>query len=168
MPMPTSRALKWMACGMLITTCMSAVAANGLHPDVPLLDETGQPVLVSGKPWSSMESCGGDCHDTGYIAGSSDHADAGASQLNQGSELQAWQRGHGYFGGWDPLRYDLDGLTNAAELDLQAWLRRFGARHVGGGPVAELVEMDCLLCHKPDWSYGRRRRIPACWFCRLR
>jgi hypothetical protein len=77
----------------------------------------------------------------------SDHADAGAGQLGHGTKTHDWQQGPGYFGGWDPLAYDLDGLENVDEMDLEAWLMRYGARHVGGGPVAELVEMDCLLCH---------------------
>ena len=45
------------------------------------------------------------------------------------------------------MAYDTDGMKPGEDMDLEAWLKRYGARHVGGGPVAGLVEMDCLLCH---------------------
>src|SRR5210317_922826 len=57
--------------------------ANGMHPEVPLLDTNGNPVIESGLPLSTMQTCGGDCHDTSYIMHGSDHADAGASRLGQ-------------------------------------------------------------------------------------
>jgi len=137
---------------LVFTALMSALfslplAANGLHPDVPLLDAQENPVVDSGLPMSTMTTCGGECHETSYIMANSGHADAGASQLGQGDNAHGWQQGPGYFGGWDPLAYDTDGLTDSGEMDLEAWLKRYGARHVGGGPVANLVEMDCLLCH---------------------
>jgi len=133
--------------GLLLATLCSPVEANGLHPEVPILDAQGTFVVDSGLPMSTMASCGGDCHETSYIMANSDHADAGASQVGQSSGQHDWQRGPGYFGGWDPLAYDTDGLTGSGGLDLEAWLKRYGSRHVGGGPVAGLVEMDCLLCH---------------------
>jgi len=133
--------------GALAIVFAQVATANGMHPEVPLLDTKGNPVIETGLPMSTMQTCGGDCHDTSYIMLGSDHADAGASQLGQGSKAHDWQQGPGYFGSWDPLAYDLDGLGNSDGMDLEAWLKRYGARHVGGGPVAELVEMDCLLCH---------------------
>ncbi|MFC1776190.1 cytochrome b/b6 domain-containing protein [Pseudomonadota bacterium] len=125
---------------------LSAVA-NGLHPEVPILDAQGNPVVESGLPMSTMISCGGDCHETTYIMNHSDHADAGASQLGQGTQTHEWMQGPGFFGGWDPVAYDSDGLSPSGDMDFEAWLKRYGSRHVGGGPVAGLVEMDCLLCH---------------------
>jgi len=133
--------------GLLLAVSSLSALANGLHPEVPILDAQGIPVVESGLPMSTMASCGGDCHETSYIMGSSDHADAGASQLGIGDNAHGWQQGSGYFGGWDPITYDTDGLTASGDMDLEAWLKRYGSRHVGGGPVADLVEMDCLLCH---------------------
>jgi len=133
--------------GLLLSVFSLVATANSLHPEVPLLDAQGVLVLESGLPLSTMTSCGGACHETTYIMGNSDHADAGASQLGQGENLHDWQQGPGYFGGWDPLAYDTDGLSATGGIDLEAWLMRYGARHVGGGPVAGLVEMNCLLCH---------------------
>ncbi|MDX2427481.1 MAG: cytochrome b/b6 domain-containing protein [Xanthomonadales bacterium] len=133
--------------GLLLSVMSLSSFANGLHPEVPILDAQGIPVVESGLPMSTMTSCGGNCHQTSYIMTNSDHADAGASQAGQGENAHEWQQGSGYFGGWDPLAYDTDGLTPHGDMDLDAWLKRFGSRHVGGGPVAGLVEMDCLLCH---------------------
>jgi len=133
--------------GVLLALFSLPVAANGLHPEVPILDTQGNPVIESGLPMSTMASCGGDCHETAFIMANSDHADAGASQLGQGANAHEWQQGPGYFGGWNPLAYDTDGLSASGDMDLEAWLKRYGSRHVGGGPVAGLVEMDCLLCH---------------------
>ena len=133
--------------GLLMAVSSLSATANGLHPEVPILDAQGTPVVESGLPMSTMVSCGGDCHETSYIMGSSDHADAGASQLGIGDNAHGWQQGSGYFGGWDPIAYDTDGLTASGDMDLEAWLKRYGSRHVGGGPVNGLVEMDCLLCH---------------------
>ena len=133
--------------GILLAVFSLSSAANGLHPEVPFLDAQGNLVIESGLPMSTMATCGGDCHQTAYIMANSDHADAGASQLGQGENTHDWQQGRGYFGGWDPLAYDTDGLTADGNMDLDAWLKRFGSRHVGGGPVAGLVEMNCLLCH---------------------
>ncbi len=133
--------------GLLLAVSSLSASANGLHPEVPILDAQGTLVVESGLPMSTMASCGGDCHETSYIMGSSDHADAGASQLGMGENAHGWQQGSGYFGGWDPIAYDTDGLTASGDMDHEAWLKRYGSRHVGGGPVAGLVEMDCLLCH---------------------
>jgi thiosulfate reductase cytochrome b subunit len=142
--------------GFLLAVFSLPVAANTLHPEVPILDAQGNPVVESGLPMSTMVSCGGDCHETSYIMASSDHADAGASQLGQGENTHEWQQGPGYFGGWDPLAYDTDGLTADVDMDLEAWLKRYGSRHVGGGPVAGLVEMDCLLCHTGIENHAAR------------
>ena len=116
--------------------------ANDLHPDFPLLDASGRPVLLSGRPLSTMQTCG-ECHDAVFIESSSDHADAGAARLGSGDGLHSWSSGPGFFGSWDALRYDLP-LTGDGSINAGAWLRRFGPRHVGGGPVSEWLEI-CLL-----------------------
>jgi Ni/Fe-hydrogenase b-type cytochrome subunit len=120
--------------------------ANDFHPVFPLLDAESQHVIESGNALSTMTTCG-QCHDTGFIANSSDHADAGANQLGLGKEQQhPWENGPGYFGQWNPLSYD-DLRSEQGAVDTSRWLRRFGGRHVGGGAVAGQVEMGCLLCH---------------------
>ena len=79
------------------------VLANEFHPAFPLLDQAGKTVIESGEPLSTMTTCGG-CHDTVFIASSSDHADAGAQQMGRADTRHDWQAGPGYFAGWDPLR----------------------------------------------------------------
>jgi len=142
--------------GLLTLVFSLSATANSLHPEVPILDAQGNRVLASGLPMSMMTSCGGDCHETSYIMANSDHADAGASQIGDGDNTHAWQKGPGYFGGWDPLAYDTDGLTPGNDMDLEKWLKRYGRRHVGGGPVAGLVDMDCLLCHTGVTDHSAR------------
>jgi len=154
--------LKISILGGLLTAVFSlSSVANSLHPDVPILDANGQSVVTSGLPMSTMISCGGDCHQTSYIMANSDHADAGAGHIGKGENTHGWQQGPGYFGGWDPLAYDTDGLTPGGDMDLEAWLKRYGSRHVGGGPVAGLVEMDCLLCHTAIGDFSAREAALA-------
>jgi thiosulfate reductase cytochrome b subunit len=134
--------------GLLLSAIsLSAFAKNNMHPEVPILDAMGDRVIESGLPMSTMTTCGGDCHQTGFIMANSDHADAGASRLGDGERLHDWQQGPGFYGGWNPLAYDTDGLDENGDMDVVAWLKRYGSRHVGGGPAAGMVEMNCLLCH---------------------
>ena len=144
---------QFMFLAALMTVSFGALA-NDFHPDFPLLDKSGQLVLETGNALSTMSTCG-QCHDTAFIAATSDHADAGAQQLGSGSGRHEWQAGPGYYGGWDPLRYD-SAPGDTGEVDSEAWMRLFGARHVGGGPVSDLAEMDCLLCHS-DLTDQRER-----------
>jgi thiosulfate reductase cytochrome b subunit len=147
--------------GLLLALYSLSSAATPLHPDVPILDAQGNLAVESGLPMSTMVSCGGSCHETSYIMAHSDHADAGASRLGQGESHHEWQQGPGYFGGWDPLSYDTDGLVADGDMDLEAWLKRFGSRHVGGGPVGGFVEMDCLLCHTGIEDHSARNTALA-------
>ncbi|MGD9264376.1 MAG: hypothetical protein PVJ71_01225, partial [Lysobacterales bacterium] len=140
---------------LLLALGAQVVAANPLHPEVPILDANGNLVIESGEPMSSMATCGGDCHQTAYIMANSDHSDAGVSRLGDHGGAHDWQRGPGYFGGWNPLAYDTDGLS-AGGMEIEAWLKRYGARHVGGGPAASLVDMDCLLCHAHPGAFQVR------------
>ncbi len=117
-------------------------APRPLHPPFKLLDAAGRPVIESGRPVSTMTSCGV-CHDTSYIAAHSYHALAGADRI-----------GTGLFGRWDPLTYGPAG----PKLDLAEWVRHTRARHVGGGPAQALkVEMDCFLCHLSDPDHQARQ-----------
>jgi len=143
------------------TSCMTLILSSGLlanefHPSFPLLDKQGQPVIESNRPLSTMTTCGA-CHDAAFIASSSDHASAGAEQIGASAGAHEWEAGPGYFGGWDPMRYEY-GSDSTGVFDPQLWLRQSGGRHVGGGPVAEWVEMDCLLCHSSLTDNSERAR----------
>jgi thiosulfate reductase cytochrome b subunit len=145
-----------LAFGSLAAT---GLQANELHPEFPLLDADGRPVLLSGRPLSTMRTCG-ECHDTVFIESSSDHADAGAAQLGNGGASHDWSNGPGYFGAWDPLGYDHT-VAKDGSVDLDSWLRRYGGRHVGGGPAGQKVEMDCLICHGDITDPGPREAALA-------
>ncbi len=145
----------------LLSIVSSAALANDFHPDTPLLDGEANLVLQSGKPLSTIKTCGA-CHDTAFITASSDHAEAGAQHLTppapSSERHHPWQLSPGHFGGWDPLRYD-SAVANDGTIDLVRWLKLFGSRHVGGGPAAELVEMDCLLCHSDITDHQEREAL---------
>jgi hypothetical protein len=119
-----------------------------LHPKFKLLDAAGQAAIRSGRPVSTLRTCGA-CHDAAYIAGHSYHASLGADAPvapGQAPSGRPWDTGTGLFGRWDPLAYGPHG----PHLDLRQWLHDLGERHVGGGPAAAVgVEMDCFLCHLP-------------------
>lgn len=111
-----------------------APVTRPLHPDFALLDASGTNVLSSGRPVSTMKSCG-QCHDSGYIASHAFHVDLGLKAF--GASKTSWNASPGLFGQWDPLRYRY--LTQAGDerLDLSTaeWLMLNGARVVGGGPA---------------------------------
>lgn len=137
---------------------VDCVSCHRRHPEFVLRDQSGAPVLESGLPLSTIKTCGV-CHDTAYIESSSDHANAGAAHLyEEGKRPYPWQAGPGYFGGWDPLRYDVT-LDASGKVDVPAWLKRYGFRHVGGGPAEPLVQMDCLLCHVTIEDHSERARL---------
>jgi hypothetical protein len=135
--------------------CLSAAAtlaqgSSDLHPTFPLLDADGVNVLESGGPVSTMQTCG-TCHDTGFIAEHSAHADVGFSLGGSVSGGRKWGNGFGWYGGWNPITYAESDLT-AAE-----WVQQYGWRHVGGGPAAGVgVEMNCFICHLPEADNAAR------------
>lgn len=145
-------------CVLLITLallCSGSLAwatANGfdkpvLHPAIPLVDETGQHVLSSGKPYSTRMSCGGGsggCHDIDKIA-SAYHFEMGH---NETDDRYGAKRGvvpvvsPGYFGGFNcmlannPLWLSKKNNASVGEfLDYGApgLLESCGGCHNGGG-----------------------------------
>lgn len=137
-----------------------------LHPPVKLLDAEGRPVIESGEPVSTMKSCNG-CHDAEYIASHSYHADAGQSEIFlPGSKAgrRVWEFSPGLYGRWSPLLYrpatpaPAGGSPGVADAD---WIRTLGQLHVGGGPAAGSVEMNCFLCHSASPNNTARRAALA-------
>lgn len=129
-----------------IERTVDCVSCHRRHPEFILRDKDGVPVIESGQPLSTMASCA-QCHDTEFIEASSDHADAGASHMYTDERPEPWEAGPGYYGGWDPIRYDADVLDEQGGVDLDSWLKHYGYRHIGGGPAEQQVEMNCLMCH---------------------
>lgn len=117
-------------------------AASPLHPTFAMLDANGLNVLESGKPVSTMKTCG-QCHDTEFIASHSFHVDLGLSEIQSGAavEGEAWDVSSGEFGHWDPLTYRYLSQPGDQYLDLGTpeWVMTYGLRHVGGGPASTAV-----------------------------
>lgn len=126
---------------VLLTIASGAASGQGstFHPTFPLLDEEGENVLDSGKPASTMETCGA-CHDAKFIAQHSFHTDVGLSDLTvpggTGSGRD-WDTSPGLFGRWNPLNYRYLSPLGDENVDLTTaeWLQLLGVRHVGGGPA---------------------------------
>ena len=114
-----------------------------LHPKIPLLDEDGQNVLESGRPYSTRQSCGG-CHDYESIT----HAYHMEMGRDEASDDFGKRRGlpqlvsPGYFGGYACMGGSnpetLAKKANASEddfADLGAadFVQRCEGCHAGGG-----------------------------------
>ena len=133
--------------GLVVVTVLFAFLLAGtasadpgpLHPPIPLLDEDGVNVLESGKPISTMTTCGG-CHDTDFIEKHSFHSQVGLGHLYQPGEApteRPWDISEGLFGKWDPLvyRYLSPSGDKVVDLGTPDWIKVFGRYHAGGGPA---------------------------------
>ena len=105
-----------------VLLCNNALASNHFHPEFTLLDANGQPVMESGQPMSTMNSCGA-CHDTQFIRDSSDHMAAGVF----GEEEIQCLVCHSDFEvpqDWSTLPFDTDGSLLAGTMDIHKPLDR--------------------------------------------
>ncbi len=113
--------------------------ASPLHPGFPFLDGDGVNVLDSGKPVSTMNTCGA-CHDSSFIADHSYHVSVGLNDLmspgTTGTE-RPWDISPGVFGSWNAIEYRYLSPQGDSRVDLTTpdWIRLYGLRHVGGGPA---------------------------------
>lgn len=102
----------WKAIFVGVVLALSAMGASAaqaqsspLHPTFALLDADGVHVLESGKPVSTMTTCG-TCHDTDYIASHNFHTEVGLDSFTEPGTTPGslpWEMSSGLFGGWDPL-----------------------------------------------------------------
>jgi len=114
-------------------------APSPLHPTFPMLDEHGVNVMESGRPVSTIQTCGS-CHDAKYIKEHSYHADVGLNHFMAPGQVpggRAWDMSRSLFGQWDPVIYRYLTPKNDKLFDLGTadWIKLFGARHSGGGPA---------------------------------
>lgn len=116
-----------------------------LHPAIPMLDEAGDDVLVSGKPYSSKMTCGtGGCHDYEFITHAF-HIEQGREEAvdDFGARRGLPQLvGPGYFGGYNCMGSNnperLAKKLNASaddfgDLGSAGWIQRCANCHSGGG-----------------------------------
>jgi Ni/Fe-hydrogenase b-type cytochrome subunit len=123
----------------VLATGLALGQTSLMHPHFRLLDAEGKHVLESGEPVSTMETCG-NCHDTGFIATHSFHADVGLQNLRAPGRTASgrpWDTSPGLFGRWNPLIYRYLSPEGDERIDLgtAAWIQLMGARHIGGGPA---------------------------------
>jgi len=116
----------------------------GLHPDVVLRDRDGTPVVASGNPVSPMQSCNR-CHDTAWIEEHNAHAWLGLDEAGLARSGRAFDGGTGPINRWDPITYDRVDFDGDFTIGIADWLRRHGARHVGGGFATVDTEGRSLL-----------------------
>jgi len=113
--------------------------ASPFHPEFPFLDEDGGNVLESGKPVSTMNTCGA-CHDAEFIADHSYHVSVGLNDITAPGDAvtgRAWDISPGVFGSWNSIEYRYLSPAGDERIDLTTpdWIRLYGLRHVGGGPA---------------------------------
>ncbi len=136
-----------LSAALLITANTSHAAwvdQTELHPPIALLDEAGNPVLDSGKPYSSKMTCGTGCHDYKTITHAF-HIEQGRDETADdfGARRGLPQLvGPGYYGGYNCMGSNnperLAKKVNAsaddfADLDSAGWIQRCASCHSGGG-----------------------------------
>ena len=125
--------------GVLIGVGCLAAQEKPFHPRVRFLDADGRSVLESGKPLSSIRTCG-QCHDADYIQSHSHHVCVGFRETTPVGKVpggRPWDWSPGLFGRWDPLFYRYLTPKGDPVLDLGTaeWVKLMGSRHVGWGPA---------------------------------
>lgn len=138
----------------LVVATLAAPTGSPMHPTFRVLDADGVSVLESGKPMSTMRTCG-QCHDADFIASHSYHADMGLSDIlqhRQPASEEPWDVSNGLFGRWDPLFYRYLSQPGDERLDLSTaeWLMTVGTRHAGGGPAVTSRDGRPLTDLAPD------------------
>ena len=76
-----------------------------MHPTFALLDGDAANVLSSGRPVSTLTTCG-QCHDSAFIVEHNYHATVGLDSLNDpgtAASGRAWDISNGWFGRWNPI-----------------------------------------------------------------
>ncbi len=128
-----------------------AAIASPLHPPFAILDAEGINVLESGKPASTMQTCG-QCHDTQFIESHSYHADLGLRDYQPRPD--SCNSSNGLFGKFDPITYRYLSAEGDERLDLTTpdWLKIYGWRVPGGGPAVYRRDGRPLVSSEPNAS----------------
>lgn len=138
------------------SSAVKDLQTSPLHPTFPLLDEDGKNVLDTGKPVSTMNTCG-DCHDTAFIADHSYHVSVGFNEISPpGTSItgRTWDISPGYFGTWNSIEYRYLSPQGDYRVDLTTsdWIKLYGLRQVGGGPA--MYSQDGRLLTDLSYRYG--------------
>ena len=111
------------------------------HPLIVLKDDAGHNVLESGKPISTRQTCGGDCHDYDFITNSF-HFLQGKGEIDRTllatHNIAAFNLSPGMFGKFSIIpnhQLTHPGITDPADADMTQpdWLTKCGTCHTGAG-----------------------------------
>jgi hypothetical protein len=111
------------------------------HPAIALKDATGANVLNSGKPISTRQTCGGDCHDYDFITDSF-HFQQGKNEMDpallKNHGIAPFNSSPGMFGKFSIIpnrQLTHAGITDPSDADLSQpeWLAKCGVCHTGSG-----------------------------------
>jgi hypothetical protein len=119
----------------------SAGTPKMTHPSIVLKDETGQSVLKTGKPISTRQTCGGNCHDYDFITNSF-HFQQGKNEVDRAllasHHIAPFNFSPGMFGKFSIIpnrQLTHPGITDPSDADMSQpeWLTKCGGCHTGGG-----------------------------------
>ena len=123
------------------TPNVPAKASKLAHPQIVLKDEAGENVLKSGKPISTRQTCGGDCHDYEFITNSF-HFQQGKNEMDRAlltsHGAAPFNTSPGMFGKFSIIpnrqltRADIKDPSDA-DMSQPEWLTKCGGCHTGGG-----------------------------------
>ncbi|MGB7847732.1 MAG: hypothetical protein WBL63_19125 [Candidatus Acidiferrum sp.] len=111
------------------------------HPALVLKDDGGRNVLETGKPISTRQTCGGDCHDYNFITDSF-HFQQGKSEMNRdllaNHGVAPFNSSPGMFGKFSLIpnrQLTRTDITDPSDADMSQpeWLTKCGGCHTGGG-----------------------------------
>jgi hypothetical protein len=111
------------------------------HPAIVLKDEAGQSVLKTGKPISTRQTCGGNCHDYNFIINSF-HFQQGKNEIDRdllaSHEIAPFNLSPGMFGKFSIIpnrQLTHPAITDPFDADMSQpeWLTKCGGCHTGGG-----------------------------------
>ncbi len=119
----------------------NAKALKLAHPPIVLKDETGQSVLVTGKPISTRQTCGGECHDYEFITNSF-HFQQGKTEMDRtllaSHGAAPFNTSPGMFGKFSIIpnrQLTAEDIKDPSDADMSQpeWLTKCGGCHTGGG-----------------------------------
>ncbi len=111
------------------------------HPSIVLKDDAGRNVLDTGRPISTRQTCGGNCHDYDFITDSF-HFQQGKSELDRqmltSHHIASFNLSPGMFGKFSIIpnrQLTHPGITDASDADMSQpdWLTHCGTCHTGSG-----------------------------------
>ncbi|MFN7992444.1 MAG: hypothetical protein U0Q18_02520 [Bryobacteraceae bacterium] len=125
----------------LVSAAPAQTVPRLAHPGIILKDEAGRNVLESGKPISTRQTCGGDCHDYDFISNSF-HFQQGKAEMNRAllssHGVPGFNSSPGMFGKFSIIpnrQLTHGGVTDTSDADMSQpeWLTKCGGCHTGGG-----------------------------------